>query len=168
MINIKFIFLILINFIIAERGDLISYEVMSTRSVANNQTYIDAELDVLAGGSFFDLTVNYGFWMYKIIYETIDKNGIQTEASGVVAYPRASSSDMQNHAFPILSYQHGTRLKKNSVSSVTGLWVLPALIAGYGYIYMEPDYLGLGISVPDWPPENIEELAKKYEDPFNK
>ncbi len=28
--------------------------------------------------------------------------------------------------------------------------------------------LGLGISVPDWPPENIEELAKKFEDPFNK
>ena len=28
--------------------------------------------------------------------------------------------------------------------------------------------LSLGISVLDWPPENIEELAKKYEDPFNK
>ena len=28
--------------------------------------------------------------------------------------------------------------------------------------------LGLGISVADWPPENIEELAKKFEDPFNK
>ena len=28
--------------------------------------------------------------------------------------------------------------------------------------------LGLGISDPDWPPENIEELAKKFEDPFNK
>ena len=28
--------------------------------------------------------------------------------------------------------------------------------------------LGLGISVPDWPPENITELAKKFEDPFNK
>ena len=28
--------------------------------------------------------------------------------------------------------------------------------------------LGLGMSVPDWPPENIDELAKKYEDPFNK
>ena len=25
-----------------------------------------------------------------------------------------------------------------------------------------------GMSVPDWPPENIDELAKKYEDPFNK
>ena len=28
--------------------------------------------------------------------------------------------------------------------------------------------LGLGTSVPDWPPEDIEELAKKFEDPFNK
>ena len=28
--------------------------------------------------------------------------------------------------------------------------------------------LGLGISVPDWPPKNIEELAKQFDDPFNK
>ena len=28
--------------------------------------------------------------------------------------------------------------------------------------------LSLGMSVSDWPPENIDELAKKYEDPFNK
>jgi len=28
--------------------------------------------------------------------------------------------------------------------------------------------LNLGMSVADWPPENIDELAKKYEDPFNK
>ena len=28
--------------------------------------------------------------------------------------------------------------------------------------------LGLGITVADWPPENIDELAKKFEDPFNK
>ena len=28
--------------------------------------------------------------------------------------------------------------------------------------------LSLGMSVPDWPPENIDDLAKKYEDPFNK
>ena len=28
--------------------------------------------------------------------------------------------------------------------------------------------LNLGISVLDWPPENIEEIAKKFEDPFNK
>ena len=28
--------------------------------------------------------------------------------------------------------------------------------------------LNLGMSVPEWPPDNIDELAKKYEDPFNK
>ena len=28
--------------------------------------------------------------------------------------------------------------------------------------------LNLGMSVHDWPPENIDDLAKKYEDPFNK
>ena len=28
--------------------------------------------------------------------------------------------------------------------------------------------LNLGIPVPEWPPENIEELAKQFEDPFNK
>ena len=28
--------------------------------------------------------------------------------------------------------------------------------------------LNLGMSVPDWPPENIDDLAKQYEDPFNK
>jgi DNA-directed RNA polymerase subunit alpha len=28
--------------------------------------------------------------------------------------------------------------------------------------------LGLGVSVSDWPPENIDELAKQFEDPFNK
>ena len=146
MININFIFLILINFVIAERGDLVDFEVMSTRDVINNQTYIDGELGLLAGGSFFDLTVNYGFWLYKITYETVDKNGIPTEASGIVAYPRVNSSQIGNQAFPILSYQHGTVLRKDSVSSVTGLWILPALIAGYGYVYIEPDYLGLGIS----------------------
>jgi DNA-directed RNA polymerase subunit alpha len=26
--------------------------------------------------------------------------------------------------------------------------------------------LHLGIEVPDWPPENIEDLAKKFEDQF--
>ena len=27
--------------------------------------------------------------------------------------------------------------------------------------------LNLGMSVQNWPPENIEELSKKFEDPFN-
>ena len=146
MNNTFIIFLILISFSNADRGDIIEIEVMSTRDLNNNQVYIDNELDALAGESFFDLTVEYGYWFYKIIYETIDTQGNPTQASGVVAYPRVDWPNTPNQAFPILSYQHGTVLKKSSVSSVDGVWILPALIAGYGYVYIEPDYLGMGVS----------------------
>ena len=27
--------------------------------------------------------------------------------------------------------------------------------------------LGLDMNLPDWPPENIEELARRYENPFS-
>ena len=140
------VYITLISFMIAERGDLIEIEIMSTRDLSNNQIYIDNELSALAGESFFNLTVGYGYWLYKIIYETIDAAGNPTQASGVVAYPRIETFDTPNEAFPILSYQHGTAVEKNSVTSSTGIWVLPALISGYGYVYIEPDYLGLGIS----------------------
>ena len=135
-----------LSIIFSARGDLLSSEVMATRDIVNNQTYVDGELDALADDSFFGLDVIYGFWMYKITYETIDANGLPTIASGVVAYPRVDWPDLTDEAFPILSYQHGTVIEKNAVTSETGLWILPALIAGYGYVYVEPDYLGLGIS----------------------
>ena len=146
MNNRIFIFLILSSFLLAERGDLINVQVMATKDLLNNQTYIDNELSTLAGDSFFSLTVEYGFWLYNVTYETIDKYGNPIEASGVIAYPRVDWPELANQAFPTLSYQHGTVLEKNNVTSMSGLWVVPALIAGYGYVYVEPDYLGLGIS----------------------
>jgi hypothetical protein len=129
-----------------DRGDLISTQVVSTKDIDNNQLYIENELSVLASGDFFNLTVEYGYWMYNITYETIDKYGIPTQASGVIAYPRSDWPNEENQAYPILSYQHGTVIEKTAVTSSTGIWILPALIAGYGYVYLEPDYLGLGIS----------------------
>ena len=132
--------------VLAERGDVISVEILSTKDVNNNQVYIDNELSALASDSFFGLTVQYGYRLYKINYETIDRNGNPTEASGVICYPRSDWPNNENQAYPILSYQHGTAIEKSSVTSHTGIWVLPALIAGYGYVYLEPDYLGLGDS----------------------
>ena len=140
------IYFILTSFMIADRGDLVSTEILGTANSTNNQVYIDNELSALAGESFFNLTVEYGYRLYKIVYETIDANGNATHASGVVSYPRIGTFETPNEAYPILSYQHGTAIEKNSVTSATGIWVLPALIAGYGYVYMEPDYLGLGES----------------------
>ena len=140
------LFFLIISPLFSERGDLISTESLSTKSLNNNQGYIDEELSALASDSFFSLTVEYGYRLYKINYETIDKDGNPTEASGVICYPRSDWPNNENQAYPILSYQHGTAIEKSSVTSHTGVWVLPALIAGYGYVYLEPDYLGLGDS----------------------
>ena len=134
---------LLLSFCLSERGDIISTQIVSTRDIDNNQIYIENELSVLASDDFFNLTVEYGYWMYNIVYETIDKHGNPTQASGVIAFPRSDWPNQKNQAYPILSYQHGTVVEKDAVTSQSGIWILPALIAGYGYVYLEADYLGL-------------------------
>ena len=52
--------------VLAERGDVISVEILSTKDVNNNQVYIDNELSALASDSFFGLDVEYGYRLYKI------------------------------------------------------------------------------------------------------
>jgi pimeloyl-ACP methyl ester carboxylesterase len=84
--------------------------------------------------------------MYKITYETIDISGNPHIATGTVSYPRVDWPDIPDQAFPILSYQHGTVVEKSDVTSVSGEWILPAILTGSGYVYVEPDYLGLGDS----------------------
>ena len=54
--------------------------------------------------------VEYGYWMYKITYETIDIHGDVHNATGVVSYPRVELLQVPNEAFPIASYQHRTVL----------------------------------------------------------
>ena len=88
----------------------------------------------------------YGYWMYKITYETIDINGDPHIATGTVSYPRVDWPEIPNQAFPILSYQHGTVVERSDVTSVNGEWILPAILTGSGYVYVEPDYFGLGDS----------------------
>ena len=84
---------------IADRGDLVSTEILGTANSTNNQVYIDNELSALAGESFFNLTVEYGYRLYKIVYETIDANGNATHASGVVSYPRIGTFETPNEAY---------------------------------------------------------------------
>ena len=60
-------------------------------------------------------------------------------ASGVIGIPQSS-----DHAFGIVSWQHGTVVKRNSVSSVSGFNIISMAYSSSGYIYTEPDYLGLG------------------------
>jgi len=142
------LFFLLFNksIVYAARGDLISAEIMSTRNLLNNQAFINNELSQIAGDMFSLDPVKYGYWLYKITYETVNIYNEPHFATGILSYPRVDFPDYPNEAFPVISYQHGTVVEKSSVSSVNGEWLLSAILTGAGYVYVEPDYLGLGDS----------------------
>ena len=144
--QIIFILLVGCSICIAARGDLISTEILATRNVINTQTYIEEELAQIVTDMFSIEPAQYGYWMYKITYETIDINGNPHDATGTISYPRVDWPDVPDQAFPIMSYQHGTVVEKSDVTSVIGEWILPAILTGAGYVYVEPDFLGLGDS----------------------
>ena len=135
-----------ISILFSERGDLLSYEILATRNVNNTQTYIEEELAQIVTDLFAIDPAKYGYWMYKITYETIDIHGNVNIASGTISFPRVDWPEIPSQAFPTMSYQHGTVIEKSSVTSINGEWILPAILTGAGYVYVEPDYLGLGDS----------------------
>ena len=146
LVNTVIILMLQAAFLFAARGDLISTEILATRNVVNTQAYIEEELAQIVTDMFSIDPAQYGYWMYKITYETIDVHGNPHVATGTVSYPRVDWPDVPDQAFPILSYQHGTVIEKSDVTSVIGEWILPAILTGAGYVYVEPDYLGLGDS----------------------
>ena len=83
--------------------------------------------------------------IYQVVYRTVDPSGAETTASGAVMVPENTVG-----SFSLVSYQHGTVVRKSDVASVGGLAVGEALIgvifAGAGYVAAMPDYLGLGVS----------------------
>ena len=66
------IILITFTYLISDRGDLINAEMISTRNLNNNQVYIDNELSSTTQNQFSLQPIEYGYWMYKITYETVD------------------------------------------------------------------------------------------------
>ncbi|MDD3876201.1 MAG: T9SS type A sorting domain-containing protein [Bacteroidales bacterium] len=79
--------------------------------------------------------------MYYISYHTTDAHGHTTLASGAFMLPVTDSCNF----FPLMSFQHGTVLKKNDVPSRNnGEAMVGQIFASLGYIACMPDYLGLG------------------------
>lgn len=131
----KVLILILLNLAFCVRGDIVSYEFQGEM----NENQIQAQLDDNFGSLAPE--VLYSIKLYSIVYETIDQFGNTTLASGLISYP-----DNVYEAYPIASFQHGTQIRRESAPSMNGFNDLVIWLASTGYVFIEPDYLGLGVS----------------------
>ena len=93
-----------IGLLFPARGDLISTEILATRNVNNTQAFIDQELHEIVADMFSIEPAQYGYWLYKITYETIDTHGNTYIATGSVSYPRVDWPDVPDQAFPDHDY----------------------------------------------------------------
>ena len=132
--RIKYIIL-LFSIFFSYQGELVSFELLETFDIEEVQNNLNNDFGETAPDVLYDVS------MYKIIYNTIDPFGNEVEASGVVAFP-----ENNEQAFPMVSWQHGTEVKRDNTSSFNGFNALSFWLTGMGYIYIEPDYLGLGES----------------------
>ena len=135
MLKHIYFFILSTSLLFSFQGELISHELIEEFEVNEVQTMLNNEFGNLAPEALYDIS------MYKIIYNTIDPDGNEVIASGVIGYPKNL-----NHAFPMVSWQHGTEVRRESVSSNNGFNVLSLWLSTRGYIFLEPDYLGLGES----------------------
>ena len=133
---IKNIYLALLaSYIFSYQGELISYDFIESFDKDEIQMILDNEFGNLAPDAIYNVS------MYKVVYNTIDPYGNEVIASGVIGYP-----ENLNQAFPMISWQHGTEVRRENVSSNNGFNILSLWLTTRGYIFLEPDYLGLGES----------------------
>ena len=133
MKKLKF-FIILTGFIFSARGDLIDYQLLDELNKDEVQGVLDAFIPTAP-------ECKYDLQLYSIEYETIDQFGNQTIASGAIVVPID-----QLEIFPLLSFHHGTEIKRSGTYSQGGTLDLLTMWLGTSYISILPDYLGLGVS----------------------
>lgn len=121
-----------------ERGDLI------TSIKIEDITTARINLALLVAGANTSINPENDVEMLKLTYYTLDGDGELTKASGVLFIPKTTGT------FPMLSYQHGTLIKRSNAPSILGAnsteGMVGALGASVGFISCLPDYLGLGVS----------------------
>jgi hypothetical protein len=89
------------------------------------------------------VSVHSGVKLYRLQYWTIRCDGAPTVASGLMGVP------VRMPVRGVVSYQHGTNVNRHATPSrpSIGEGVLgAAVLAGGGYIFTAPDYIGLGTS----------------------
>ena len=135
MIKLIIILSSFLSILLSDRGDLLTYEYVDSRDVQTIQEQLNLQFGGLSPTAIYDID------LYAITYETIDQFGQIVVASGLISYPKDISS-----AFPLLTFQHGTQIRRESAPSMNGFNDLILWLATSGYIFVESDYLGLGVS----------------------
>jgi Secretory lipase len=91
------------------------------------------------------VTPQYDVDLFQIVYMTPGVDGVETTVSGAVAIPVSALVEL-----PLVSYQHGTEVRRDDVASISGMDVpetlVAVLFATSGYLGVMPDYIGLGVS----------------------
>jgi hypothetical protein len=105
--------------------------------------YAKSLLTFLLASQGITETPQYDVALYTLRYETIDPLGSRTQASGVLALPVNPG-----RTIPLLSYQHGTLVRKADAPSLNALGerLIAVAFAAAGYAGVVPDYLGMGDS----------------------
>ena len=120
------------------RGDLIASAKMYDIATS------EITLGLTIAGVSTTLIPDYDVEMIKLSYSTIDGDGEPTTASGALFLPKTTGT------FPMLSYHHGTLIKRTNVSTYQGKTAQEGMVGGLsaslGFISCLPDYLGLGDS----------------------
>ena len=117
------------------QGSIVEVEFIESMTAQEIFDYLQPILDIFTPLNGYDVDI------YSIIYETIDTEGNSTLASGALAIPIVT-----NGFLPLLSYQHGTQLERDGVSSINGFDIVSMWLGTSGYVTALPDYLGLGVS----------------------
>lgn len=118
-------------------GDLISVNCLATYSKSNVRDFTKSKhLPKVI------VPVRHAIEFYHLEFWTRDFDSSLVKASGLIVIP----IDMDESA-PLISYQKGTRLKKEvPEASLDGENLILAVLATDGYAVCSPDYLGLGTS----------------------
>ncbi len=121
----------------ASRGDISSVTLLATRTVDEIKQTLTAQSPLLA----VMIPVSHGVSFYRVVYETVDPQGQVIQASGLLAVPLDSDSPL-----PLLSYQHGTLMRRSDAPSAVETDLFAMIGAASGYVTVAADYLGFGES----------------------
>jgi hypothetical protein len=122
----------------AGRGDIVSFTLMETKTVAE----LEAEAVASTGFPASLFGFEYDIAAYKVAYETVDYDGISpTIATALVSFPTNYPC-----APPMGTYGHGLALKHyEAPSSLNNIYsFIGKGIASNGYISLTPDYIHMG------------------------